>query len=82
MTMARENSKQELMLDMMKNLLLQDVKFDKAALCSKTKKHDGHFVRNCPNKMKKKKIKARKINKDYVLLAVNGNRLLSARKIK
>lgn len=69
LVMAVENSKEKLTIDMVKNLLLQDAKFDSVdnekALYSKNKKSlhklrchsckaTGHFSRNCPNKARQK----------------------------
>lgn len=66
LVMAVENSKTKLSVDMVKNLLLQDAKFDcpkseeKALVSNKTRstlkpkcyacKREGHIAKNCPQK--------------------------------
>lgn len=69
LVMAVENSKSKLSVDMVKNLLLQDAKFDcqkadeKALVSNKKRfirkpkcyacKREGHIARNCPQKSKR-----------------------------
>ena len=79
LVLAVENSKTKLTIDVVKNLLLQDVKFDsknsESALFTKNKnkkqfrchtcKKIGHFAKSCPNKRQK----PRDFNCEKVLIA-------------